>query len=399
LLLSQIQSRLISSYKRIRQIIDDLGNFKRLVVVLIVLHLLVGAIVSPILTTDLKRNLFYGNAFWEHGFKVYDMKPLDIDPNYDIIDPISGLLSYPNTTYDYPTIQLLFWAGMSLFPFSNIMAKWTLSLFDFINFFLMFFYLKRRGIKDQENETTLSTHEKVFIFSYLLFSIPFSAMEGQSTSVTIFFLIVPIFLHKDHPILSYLCIGLGFHWKYVSFLVLPYLVLQDVKYWKKIVKGLFALTSSLVLLSFPLLVSGFILHYFSFFGRLNEYSGQTPSNPLLFSQLYISSILTTIIIFLGLLSWFGLNIPEHKFHLDLRSLIEKNYWTPFLLLLLFLKIYSTAFPWYWMWFYPLIIIFHKEERRLLIKLLGISLPFAIIDFIDITVGLSSLFEVLSNLSS
>ncbi|MHA1226004.1 MAG: hypothetical protein ACTSPV_04605, partial [Candidatus Hodarchaeales archaeon] len=164
-------------------------------------------------------------------------------------------------------------------------------------------------------------------------------------------------------------------------------------------KGLFALTSSLVLLSFPLLVSGFILHYFSFFGRLNEYSGQTPSNPLLFSQLYISSILTTIIIFLGLLSWFGLNIPEHKFHLDLRSLIEKNYWTPFLLLLLFLKIYSTAFPWYWMWFYPLIIIFHKEERRLLIKLLGISLPFAIIDFIDITVGLSSLFEVLSNLSS
>ena len=69
--------------------------FYLVVFLLFCLHIVLGFLIPPLLTSDFHRNLFYGQAFWKYGFKVYDMTPLEIDPNYDIIDPPSGLLACP----------------------------------------------------------------------------------------------------------------------------------------------------------------------------------------------------------------------------------------------------------------------------------------------------------------
>ncbi len=369
------------TYCQITLTIKELGSLKWIFVALIVSHMLIGALVPPLVTSDYKRNLFYGKAFWEHGFDIYNMTPIQIDPDYDIGDPTSNLISYPNTTYDYPTIQLFFWAVVSILPLSSVVGKLILSCFDIFNFFLIYHLLKRRG----EN----SAPEKIFSLSYLFFSIPFSAFEGQSTAVTITFLLLPLVLHSKYKYWSYLAIGLGFHWKYVSFLVLPYLLIKDRKKIKDIFYGLFILVTSILFLSFPLLFSPFILNYLGFFGKLDEYSGQSPSNNLLLFHICISSILSSGILVLGLIKWLGISFSNRTVVISKKGFGKRSYWIPFLLLLSFLKIYSTAFPWYWMWFYPLLAIFPVKERRLYSKLLGITFAIGLIDFIDMTVGIGT----------
>ena len=208
------------SNNSLRSFIQELGSLKYVFFSLIFAHIILGVLVFPIFTSDFERNLFYGEAFWEHGFQVYDMTPFEIDPNYSIGDPTSGILSYPNTTYDYPTLQLLFWAGVSVLPFPQITAKWLLSIFDIFNTLLIFSLLKRfSNFDDESNKPRL--FEKGFTLSYLLFAIPFSAMEGQSTSITIFFFLIPIALYSRNNQASYIAVGLGFHWKYVSLIILP----------------------------------------------------------------------------------------------------------------------------------------------------------------------------------
>ena len=365
--------------------------YNHIVVIFILLHLLIGAFTSPLVTSDFERNLFYGEAFWEHGFSIYDMTPLQIDPDYAIGDPSSGLLSYPNTTYDYPTIQLLFWAGVSILPFPNIVGKWLLSSFDIFNFLIMYYFLKNLQNREEEGEE-IKAPEKALALSYLLFSIPFSAFEGQSTALTVTFFLLPLVLHSNHKYWSYLTVGLGFHWKYVSLLVLPYLLIKDRKNINEAIKGLFIVLLTIVLLSFPILFSNFILNYFGFFGRLSEYSGQLKSNNLYLFHLCISSLLSSVILVLGFLTWIGFSFSDKKLEVTIEGLIERAYWIPFLILLSFLKVYSTAFPWYWVWFYPLIMIFPRGERRLYTKLLGITFAIGVIDFIDITVGLETFIE-------
>jgi hypothetical protein len=371
--------------------VKNLGSVKYLFLGLIVLHILLGAIITPLFTSDFERNIFYGEAFWEHGFQVYDLTPLDIDPNYSIGDPTSGFLAYENTTYDYPTIQLLFWAGMVLLPFPQITIKWVLSFFDIINCILLFILLKRYSSEGRNNQE-LEIFEKLFLLGYLLFAIPFSAIEGQSTSITIFFLFLPLVLYTYKPHASYISIGLGFHWKYVSFLVLPYVLLKDYNHWKKMLTGLTTLIVTILLLSFPLLFSDFVLRYFGFFGNLESYSGQIPSNPLLLTELYISSILSTGILLLGIFMLLKPIFEEKQISFDFQGVIQKAYWLPLLFLLVFLKIYATAFPWYWLWFYPLLAIFPERERRMLTLLFIGTFTFGVIDFIDMTVGIDTFFS-------
>jgi hypothetical protein len=370
-------------YHSLSSPIKELGSLKWIFIVLIITHMLIGALIPPLVTSDYERNLFYGNAFWEYGFKVYDMTPIQIDPNYQIGDPTSNLLSYPNTTYDYPTIQLLFWAGISILPLSNILGKWILSCFDIFNFFMIYHILRRKDERSKE----LEIPEKLLPLSYLFLSIPFSASEGQSTALTITFLLLSLGLHSKYKYWGYLSVGLGFHWKYVSVIVLPYLVIKDRGSMRDVIYGLIVIILSVLFLSFPLLFSDFILNYFGFFGRLGEYSGQSPSNNLLLFHICISSLLSTFILVIGFFNLFGVSISGKKVEISLNDLMERAYWIPFLILLSFLKIYSTAFPWYWMWFYPLIIIFPTKERRFYTKLLGITFVIGLIDFIDMTVGL------------
>jgi hypothetical protein len=372
-------------------IIRSLGSFKAVFLFLIILHFSIGAIFTPLVTSDFERNLFYGRAFWKHGFSVYDKTPLEIDRNYDIRDPLSGLLSYPNTTYDYPTLQLLFWAILAPLPFSSIIAKWVLSSFDLINFFLLYFLLGLNNPSNNQGEKH-KLPEVLFTLSYLLFSIPFSAIEGQSTALTVFFLLLPLCLHTNNKTWSYISIGLGFNWKYVSVLVLPYFLLKDRKEVKFAIICFFTMIFTIVLFSFPLLFSDYILHYFGFIGNLGAYSGQKPSNPLLLFYPSISSLLSTGILLLALLYWIGMFSSNETIIHKLKGISRRSYWVPFISLLGFLKIYNTAFPWYWMWFYACFTVLPQKERRLFVILSGITFAIGLIDFVILTVGLESFLD-------
>ncbi|MHA2203503.1 MAG: hypothetical protein ACW991_07420 [Candidatus Hodarchaeales archaeon] len=382
------QSLAYQCYSHLQTTINDLGSLKLLIPSLILLHFLVGMFVPPLVTSDFERNLFYGKAFWDHGFSVYDMTPLEIDPSYDVRDPLTGEYSYPNTTYDYPTLQLLFWAGLSSLPFSSIVTKWFLSCVDVFNFFVI--YSLMRSKERKENKRTIS--EKGFAFSYLVFSIPFSAIEGQATAITIFFLILPLVLHNRYQKCSYLSVGLGFHWKYVSALVIPYLLILDRERIKQALLGLLTAVSSIILLSFPLLSSSFILRYFSSFGNLGEYSGQLPSNPLFLLYPSISSFLSSGILILALAYWVGYLPKNDTIKRNLHGVVERVYWLPFILLLIFLKIYTTAFPWYWMWSYACLTILPYKDRKLFMILLGCTFAIGLVDFIQMTIGIPALFE-------
>ncbi|MFW9853429.1 MAG: hypothetical protein ACFFFG_00115 [Candidatus Thorarchaeota archaeon] len=372
-------------YTQLLSIIRDLGALKVVFFILIIGHFIIGAMVNPLVTSDFERNLFYGRAFWQYGFAVYDKTPLDIDPNYRIGDPSSGLLSYPNTTFDYPSLQLLFWAVLAPLPVAPILAKWVLSVIDITNFFLLILLFRREKLSYQGNKN-LETSEVLFSLSYLLFSIPFSAIEGQSTALTVFFLLLPIFLRPYNKILSYLSIGIGFNWKYVSVLLLPYFAFLDRHRVKLLVTGVLTMSMTILAFSFPLLVSNYILTYFGHFGNLGEYSGQLASNPLLILHPSVSSLLSTGVLILAFFYWFGVLSTSASTTKRSESVLTRFYWSPFVILLGFLKIYATAFPWYWMWFYPCLSVIPLKERRLFTILLGITLFIGIFDFIGMTIG-------------
>jgi hypothetical protein len=378
------QSTLQHCYSHLLAIINDLGSLKLLIQVLILLHFTIGFIVPPLVTSDFERNLFYGKNFWEHGFSIYDRTPLEIDPFYNVRDPLTGEYSYPNTTYDYPTIQLLFWAGLSFLPFSSVIAKWFLSCVDVFNFFLIYSLMSR---KRKENRCTQS--EKGFAFSYLILSIPFSAVEGQATAITILFLLLPLALYNRYHLWSYLSIGLGFHWKYVPVLIIPYLLVQDREEIKQALLGFLTFVGSVLLLSFPLLYSAFVLRYFSSFGNLGEYSGQLQSNPLFLFYPSISSIISSGILILAMIYWVGYLPKEDTVKMNIHGMLERVYWFPLILFLSFLKIYTTAFPWYWMWFYPCLVILPYKDRKQFMILLVITFGIGLIDFIQMTVGISN----------
>ncbi|UCG02181.1 MAG: hypothetical protein JSW11_21640 [Candidatus Heimdallarchaeota archaeon] len=382
------RSLLHHCYSHLFTIIDDLGSLKYLIPFFLLVHFTLALFIPPLVTSDFERNLFYGKYFWEYGFSVYDMTPLEIDPLYNVRDTLTGEYSYPNTTYDYPTIQLLFWAGLSILPFSSVIAKWFLSCVDVFNFFVIYSLIRSR--KGEENECTLS--EKGFAFSYLLLSIPFSAIEGQATAITILFLLLPLFLYNRYQIVSYLSIGIGFHWKYVSVLVLPYLLILDRKLVKQALLGFLTSIFSIVLLSFPLLYSSFILRYLSSFGNLGEYSGQLPSNPFFIFYPSISSVLSSGILILAVIFWVGYLPKDKTMKRSFNGILERIYWLPFILLLIFLKIYSTAFPWYWMWFFACLTILPCQDRKLFMILLGFTFTIGLIDFIQMTVGIPVFLE-------
>ncbi len=379
------QSMWYQCYRQILAIVNDLGSLKGFLPLLFLVHLIIGAIIPPLVTSDFERNLFYGQAFWKYGFTVYDLTPLDIDSSYDIVDPLSGILSYSNTTYDYPTIQLLFWACLAPLPLSPIVIKWVLSSVDIINFFFIYFLIWNRETKEKD----YTRLRKAFAFSYLFFSIPFSAIEGQATSISIFFLLLPLILHNRYKPWSYLSIGLGFHWKYISVLILPYLLVQDRGIVKQAVLDFLTVVISIILLSFPLLFSSFILRYLCSFGNLGTYSGQLPSNPLFLFYPSLSSLLSSVVLILALLYWIGLIPKEQPLRINLDGVVKRAYWLPLILLLSFLKIYATAFPWYWMWMYPCLTILPHKDLRLFTTLLVCTFALGILDFIQMTIGLST----------
>ena len=316
--------------------------------------------IGPFFSSDYARNLFYGKAFWEYGFSVYNMTPLQIDPNYSIGDPTSGMLAYQFTTYDYPVVQILFWAFVSLFPF--VVGKIILSLVDAINFFL---------IRSLMKNTSKIERESLSWFYFIFVSI-FSTIDGQAEVITLLLMLLTL-KYVKRPNLAFFLVAIGLLWKYIPVILLLYLVLVYRNDIKVLINGFAIFIVTTVVLSIiPLMTSDYIFRYVGYFGNLPFH--QIPSNPMSWRYLYISSILLWLLLF-------------YLFYYLLKNKEQIPDFSILVPILLFLKYYQFAFPWYWVWIIPGILTLKEEEtRKFILRFLLVLLPIAVIDFINLTVG-------------
>jgi hypothetical protein len=341
---------------------------------------------GPWLTTDLERSLWYGDKFWRIFFDVYALTPKEIDPNYNIIDLTTGLLAWPDNTYDYPILSILFYAAFALIPIGItgqiILVKFIFNLVDVVNFLLL------RRLDDQK---TLS-------WLYWVLLTPFSALEGQPVSITIFFFILAIWFYKEYssnPIYAYIVIALAFHWKFVSLFLLPYIIADSYHrtIWKQIfnkerwilfLKPLLGFGIIFSLLWFPILVSPYILSYISWGGNLPVDEAH-PWNPFYLGVPLTFGGFFLLTLFIGILVYW---IRTNK-----SKLWDYTGFFPLMFLWGFLMIYKFAFPWYWMWAFPFFTILPFNKREILIGYIIICL-IAAVEFINWTVGVSGLIDLI-----
>ena len=347
------------------------------ILILVIRFLLV--FIPPQFTTDLARSIFYGQQFWKHGFDVYSLTPQQLDPNFNIIDPTTHQLAWPNNKYDYGIISLLYYAIIGLFPFNSsiliIIAKVIFNLVDIVSFILLILiYPKNREVP--------------ILFWILM--IPFSSIEGQALSITILFFASSLYFYtKDQKSLAYSILALGFHWKYVTLFILPYFVLNDLYIYytaekqnkptpSSVLKPLFYFSFILIALMFPILFSPYILSYISFEGNLPVQS--KPWNPFYIGEpLTIASFLLLFFVISILISWYQLD----------QGLQERFFkgvgFIPLLGVFGFLLIYKYAFPWYWLWSFPFYSILPVKTRKIFFIFLSICI-LAAVEFINWTVG-------------
>lgn len=379
-----IRKENLTSWEEVRSFTK---NQQELLFILIILLIrIILAFVTPLVTTDLERSLWYGNHFWSIFFDVYSKTPLDIDPNYNIIDPTLGVLAWPDNTYDYPLLSILFFAINALFPIGianqMVLVKFSYSGIDFINFLLL------RRLNEDKRISTL----------YWLVLTPLSALEGQPVSITILFVMVTIWLYKEleSPDLAFLFAGISFHWKYISVLLMPYLVM-DLFYrtvwigkfkkeeWISFLKSIGFFFITFIVLWFPLLFSPYIMSYISFGGDLPVLT--SPWNPFYLGEpLSLSGFILIGLILGTLLVWLK-KIKEDN----------SNFWLgagniPILGLWSFLLIYRYGFPWYWMWAFPLMSILPWRKNRIILTFISICV-IASVEFVELTIGIGNIFTI------
>ncbi|MHA1450649.1 MAG: hypothetical protein ACTSP4_14660 [Candidatus Hodarchaeales archaeon] len=351
--------------------------------ILFLLIRVVIVIIGPVVTSDLLRNIFYGQQFWEKGFSVYNFKPLELDPGFNVLDPLSGELSWPNNTYDYSMLHLLFFALISLFTAPVVLSKLIFVIFDTANFFL------------------LNTKEDYRLLAWLYFivSIPFSSVEGQVESITVFIFLIGLTLYeKNHKLTAYVIAAIGFHWKIIPVILFPYFFIKDliaqdsVVSKDRLVKDLIIRTACFfvpftVLFIFPMLSSKYLFNSQFFIGFQYDVSSW---NPLYLFNFTLSALLLVITLVLCVIFWINLMELDWKAGINYILLIE--------LIVFFSVIYKYAMPWAWLYFIPgLFIIPNRREtryRELFISLMVVFV-FASLDFLNMTVGFQGLQDVIN----
>ena len=261
-------------------------------------------LIPPQFTTDLQRSIFYGQHFWDVWFNVYNLNPLQIDPTFHIIDPTTHQLAWPHNTYDYGVVSLLYYAIIGLLPFKTsiliIIAKCILNIVDIVTFILL---------------VDIYSRNKEIPLIFWIVMIPFSSIEGQPLSFTILFFVSSIYFYKTNKkSLAYVIMAIGFHWKYVTILLLPYYLINDLqkfystdkneeKNYLEVYKPIISFIIVITVLMFPILVSRYILSYIAFGGNLPVTS--LPWNPFYIGfPLTISSFLLLFFIIGIIFQWY-----------------------------------------------------------------------------------------------
>ncbi len=394
---------------------------------IIVLNILIRILVTPIgplVTSDLKRNIFYGAAFWKLGFKVYDLKPLEIDPSFSITDPLSGKLSWDNNTYDYPWLHLLFFAFVSLVPFPIIATKTVFTFIDIVNFLLLYMLEKNRlssplytltpTLKKNtpSHMTSASTSRVAYIsWLYLFVSIIFSNIEGQVISIEVLTFLVAYYLyrHEKTRLASYLWIALSFHWKYLTIILFPtFLIIDATRIWlqhkdiqqifQEMLKPIVLTIAVLIGMSIPpFLQSRYILNSQFFIGFQYDVKPWSP--------FYIGTLMPAAFFMLAywlytIYVWIKPLFSTHiQYNTFWKTIIEESDHEVIALILVqifFLFIYRFAMPWAWLYFFPVIASLEPKKRRTLFFIYAITAFIGAINFIQLTVTFAGFIDILQH---
>ena len=155
----------------------------------------------PLYTTDLLRNLGYGKAFADWGFKVYDLTPFDLSPW-----PAQFLWS--NHHYTYPAMPLLFFAGIAALSPSLVLGKLVLTLLDGINTWMMY------KITDDRRVALLYWLNPISVW--------YTSREGQFEAFVIFFMVLALCALQRKKPWAYALLGFAIQTKLYPVFLLPF---------------------------------------------------------------------------------------------------------------------------------------------------------------------------------
>ena len=154
----------------------------------------------PLYTTDLLRNIGYGQAFHTYGFKVYDLTPFDLSPS-----PIQFL--WPDHHFTYPWVTLLFFGTMTTVHTSLVWFKFIFCILDGINT-----YVIHKITKDKSVALLYWLNPIVILYG---------SYEGQFESFVVFWMVLAVYaLHKRNPY-AYGFLGLAIQTKLFPVFLVP----------------------------------------------------------------------------------------------------------------------------------------------------------------------------------
>ena len=257
-------------------------------------------------------------------------------------------------------------------------SKFLFNFIDILNFFLLI---------------TLYPKLRELPIIYWIILTPFSSIEGQPVSITIFMFIVCLYFYNSNKkSLAYSFIAIGFHWKYITLILLPYFIFKDIfkvyskekEYYglkRESFKPMLYFLAVIFILMFPILFSPYILSYISFGGNLLVVS--LPWNPFYLGLPITIAGFLLLILIIGLIIDTILLLKSNK--LQKSSIID---YLPLLSIWGFLLIYKYAFPWYWLWSFPLFSSLPELRQRKVFYYFSYICIIASIEFINWTVGFS-----------
>ena len=132
----------------------------------------------PIHTTDILRNLGYGDAFSHFGLQIYDLSAFDLSP-------LPCQFLWPNHYYTYPAVTMLLFSLISKIHASIFFGKIVFTLFDAVNAYLIY----------------KISRDKVcaLLFWANPLCIVYTSLEGQFESFVVMTMLLSLFLliHKS----------------------------------------------------------------------------------------------------------------------------------------------------------------------------------------------------------
>ncbi len=201
----------------------------------LVLSLVISIIAIPIANSfvvqrDRNRNEMYGEAFWIHGFAVYNMTDTELAESlpeeWGFNDGLHTLPEYlGNITYEYPVFGLIFFAIATwLYPgvneFQGYWLNFLLILVFNLNLVMIAILLR--------DKLTTKNWARYFFAGYFVYGLIMSAGGGKLEPIVDCLFLMALVLHQDGQNgKAMVTLGLSFQTKIYSIVALPVLFISS----------------------------------------------------------------------------------------------------------------------------------------------------------------------------